>query len=274
MSITYMRRLATALAFFLHICVFAQTQTAAPQLTLSLAGSQTTFHIAERIPILLSFTSAEPKRYELNMATYDRSGRMSYEQFFISPNSGWSDPLYSYFHSARGFISGGLTTMRPLTIEPTLIPLDLNEWVRFDKPGEYQINISSSRVSDLRARVASHIELRSNTISIHIIPADPAWQQNKLREIQSVLASAPEPNGIAPQPRRDAVADLRFLQSAAAIRLMTEHIRDDEPSLNFSCAFGLMGLPSKLYGLAATELRHRISDPSFPSSSLLITTLA
>jgi hypothetical protein len=59
-------------------------------------GQRSTYQIGERIPIDLSFTGPGNKQFEITMSSYDRSGRMAYEQFDVEPNSGWSDPLTLY----------------------------------------------------------------------------------------------------------------------------------------------------------------------------------
>jgi hypothetical protein len=59
-------------------------------------GQRSTCQIGERIPIDLSFTGPGNKQFEITMSSYDRSGRMAYEQFDVEPNSGWSDPLTLY----------------------------------------------------------------------------------------------------------------------------------------------------------------------------------
>lgn len=54
---------------------------ASPQLRISSASS--VFHQGELIPLTLSFTSKNAKRYKVDMAGYDRSGRMNYEKFLV-----------------------------------------------------------------------------------------------------------------------------------------------------------------------------------------------
>ena len=85
------------------------------------------FFLGEVIPLELTFTSKTPKRYQLNMARYDRSGRMSYERFLVNPDGGWSDPLRSYFNSSMGWMGGGLTGFDFLSETPAKISLELNE---------------------------------------------------------------------------------------------------------------------------------------------------
>src|SRR5262245_829486 len=101
------------------------------RLEVHVKNDQSTFYIGQIIPIELLVSSSTPKAYQLDMANYDRSGRMSIEQFRVEPSAGWVDPIGSYL----GGIGGGLRGIQMLSNEPTTVELQLNEWVRFDKPG-------------------------------------------------------------------------------------------------------------------------------------------
>src|SRR5262249_48771620 len=119
------------------------------RLEVHVKNDQSTFFIGQIIPIELLFSSSTPKAYQLDLANYDRSGRMSIEQFRVEPSLGWADPIASYL----GGIGGGLRGIGPLSNEPTTIELQLNEWIRFDKPGQYKVHVTSHRVSDVRPSV-------------------------------------------------------------------------------------------------------------------------
>lgn len=114
-------------------------------LKVSIVGSRHEFHMGEIIPIKLSFSSRVKNRHYLNEAQYDRSGRMNYEQFKLTPADGAEDPLASYFDD-RVLMGGGLTNLEFLTAKPWTIQLNLNEWLRFTKPGEYSLRVASNRV--------------------------------------------------------------------------------------------------------------------------------
>lgn len=107
--------------------LLASAEEASPQLQVRTVQGQTLYHVGERIPLELTFTGPENKRFEINMASYDRSGRMGYEEFNVAPASGWADPLHSYCGSSGGFIGGGLTGFGSLSAKPTVINLNLNE---------------------------------------------------------------------------------------------------------------------------------------------------
>src|SRR5690242_493026 len=64
-------------------------------LQVAVVGGNRPFHIGETISLELAFSSPLAGRYEVNMATYDRSGRMEYERFAVTPADGVVDPLAS-----------------------------------------------------------------------------------------------------------------------------------------------------------------------------------
>src|SRR5215217_6452687 len=76
-------------------------------LKVSIASDQREFRIGETIPLQLSFSSTVKDRYQVNMAQYDRSGRMEHEHFTVSPAEGAVDPLADYLS-----VSGGLTSFQ------------------------------------------------------------------------------------------------------------------------------------------------------------------
>ena len=51
-------------------------------------NGRTRFQIGEIIRLKLSFTSSAPKKYQINMAEYDRSGRKNYEDFTLAGSGG------------------------------------------------------------------------------------------------------------------------------------------------------------------------------------------
>ena len=257
----------------------ASSEEATPQLQVRTAEGRSQYQVGERISLSLGFTGPENKRYETNMASYDRNGRMSYEEFHVTPASGWVDPLNVYFGSSGGYMGGGLTGFAPLSAKPTIVNLNLNEWVRFDQPGTYTIVVVSHRVSDLSTgRSASlgtqSLGLTSNPIQLRIIPARKAWEEAKLSSILNELEENSKVTGPEPESLKGAIADLRFLGTAAAARVMTQHLREDEPVLMYECALGLDGLREKLHPIALAAMDRLIDDPDFPVSSWFLNTMS
>jgi len=229
--------------------------------TVTTDGHRSTFQIGERIPLELSFIGPAEKRFELTNASYDRSGRMSFEEFEVTPKSGWSDPLATYFGSQGIFMMGGLSSLVVLSPTPYVMHLNLNEWVRFDQPGSYTVVVTTHRVAD-HFDANPDFSLKSNPFHLEIVPATSAWQTNRLSEIVGKL-----PKDTA------AVADLRYLGTPAAANLMAQHLRDDEPTMLYECAFGLLGLPDSVRPRAVAAMSKLILDPDFPISGWFLITL-
>src|SRR5271156_4125541 len=98
-----------------------------------------------------------------------------------------------------------------LSPAPTVMHLNLNEWVRFDQPGSYTVVVTSRRIGDsLDAnRTISHrsdLILKSNPIHLKIVPANSTWQKAKLAAIIDELSTDPAAPGIQPPAREAAVA--------------------------------------------------------------------
>jgi hypothetical protein len=257
--------------------IYAQQPAEIPRLQAQTAGDQATFRQGERIPLELSFTGPAGKRFEIIASASDRSGRNSYEDFEVSPADGWVDPLKTYF--SGGSVGGGFQASGFLSAQPVVISIDLNEWVRFEQPGDYKVTITSHRVSDLSAGGPppfgqGGIELRSDAIELHIIAASKPWQDAQLAAILSELKAEPEQRGLQLPARQAAIGNLRYLGTAGAARLMAQHMREDEPSMLYQCTFGLMGLPDKVKPDAVTALRDLIENPTFPVSPWFLTTYA
>jgi hypothetical protein len=248
-----------------------------PELKVKTVDGGSTYRIGERIRLRLSFTSTEARRYEINEASYDRSGRMGYESFQVLPAKGWSDPLQDYFQN-RVLDGGGLTNFSALKAAPFKLEIDLNEWVRFEQPGVYTVQISSGRVSDIgrhRKGEGKPLELKSNSIMLRIVPAKKEWQQQKLAAIAGALAATHD-QMFSPEssPRKQAASDLRFLGTEGAIDLLTQYYREDEEDVWGQCEMGLRGLPAQLRASAVASLKERISEPEFPVFSNLLSTVA
>ncbi len=245
-----------------------------PSLGLRIATGQSTFHIGERIPLELSF-SASDNRYELTMASYDRSGRMNFEDFAVSPKIGWVDPLGSYFANRSG-LGGGLRGIAALSSKPVVVPLDLNEWVRFDEPGDYTVSVVSRRASEAGKGVSlieGGLRVTSNPLHLHVVKATPEWQQSKLRSIVQALDAEPATLGMQPAKRTEAIADLRYLATRDAIELLAAGLREDHPDMMYQCAFGLMGVPDSMRAAALKALNERIDDPQFPIGGWFLITM-
>src|SRR5947208_16785474 len=77
-------------------------------LTVRIAGERHQFRPGEVIPIELEFASTIPKRFVVDGATYDRSGRLTVDVFHVEPDEGVVDPMLDYFAAISGYLGGGL----------------------------------------------------------------------------------------------------------------------------------------------------------------------
>ncbi len=240
----------------------------------SIATEQREFRMGETIPLQLSFSSTVKDRYELNMAQYDRSGRMEYEHFAITPEQGAVDPLVP--HNWGG---GGVTSFQFLSSAPWSLKLNLNEWVRFTQPGEYRLVISSTRViaRDLSSPSgASPVTARSNEITLKIVPADPVWQKRIFKDAVAILDAPPALKADQREryttSRRQAMETLRFLGTVDATREMAKRMRGkDSTGLDYLCMLGLISSPER--SLARTALEEELADPDHPVDANFLYTL-
>ena len=266
------------MAYLVALAVSAQvgsTRPLAPEgvkLTARTKGDQTVFHIGELIPLELSFTSSSVNTYQIDTASYDRSGRLGMESFKVEPNSGWDDPLALYFESYSGFIGGGLRGFQKLSTQPSVIHRALNEWVRFNQPGRYRIVVASSRVGRADPTFWSHpMEVQSEGLWLTIVPATAEWQESTLERARAVLAGH---DGRSPIPNESdmgqAIAALRYLGTASAAREMARGLNDQ--SAGFQFKLGLAGTPAR--DAALKYMDELINDPDFAINGLFLDTMS
>jgi hypothetical protein len=257
---------------------FARAQSAPPadprvRLEVSVADNRREFRIGELIPLRLSFSSRVKDRYQVNAAQYDRGGRMNYEHFIVAPADGAVDPLPS---NTGGM--GGITSFKFLTTEPWTITLDLNEWVRFTRRGEYKLTVSSSRVGvrDPASPLgASPVTAVSGEITLKIIAADRAWQKEVYGAAVAALdAPAPTKSQQTEQyraSRRRALDVLRFLGTAEAARELAKRMRGEDMGLDYVCMLGLISSPER--AAARSALEEALADPDHPIDAGFLNTL-
>jgi hypothetical protein len=231
-------------------------------------GSQSEFHIGERISIQLLFSSNARKTFEINEATYDRSGRMNYEHFQITPAKGWLDPIPADAFSIAG---GALTNTEYLTPKPWGIQVDLNDWVRFDEPGNYTLTVFSDRLSifDGASRYSSsEVTAKSNEIKFKIVPADAAWQK---RTLDQAVATLSKPK-VSKEEEDVAWAVLRYLGTpGAAVELAKGLGTQRAHFFGSDVIYGLIASPAREAAREAVE--KEIANPDRPIDETFLFTL-
>jgi hypothetical protein len=194
------------------------------------------FQMGEVIRVSLDFSSSSREKYKLNGATYDRSGRLPTEEF-VMEDATVADPFIDYFATGvLGGIGGGLRTLPVLTDAPHTIELTLNDWFRFDRPGEYRLYLKSHRLSQRQKEEMVHFAAVSNILTIEILPADPNWQTANPQEprylatpeaIRAVLAEARKSG-----QRPDSLTLIGARDRAAMLVAFDEYLAD--PAVSFS----------------------------------------
>jgi len=99
------------------------------------------FHQGERIPLVLTFETMEPGNWMVLLNGHDRSDLgLADDRFVTSPAEGTSDP---WPPPRAGGIAGvpGQSFGGPATT----FHVDLNQWVRFDRPATIASTRSSTR---------------------------------------------------------------------------------------------------------------------------------
>ena len=239
-------------------------------LTVRFADGRSQFRPGETLPIELEFDSRVAKRFVVDGATYDRSGRLAIDEFLVEPDDAVVDPMLDYFAASGGFIGGGIRTMGVLGEKPFVVKLDLNEWLRFDKPGKYTLSVRSQRVSDeakTTPPAQSILPPESNTVSFEILPRDPDWEAAELGAALQILGSKG-----SDMDRRKGCRMLRFLGTDLAVDEMIKHYGDSQWGCEFEFNAGLFSARDRERVVRLLEAGLRTADQ--PVSEYYLRTLA
>jgi hypothetical protein len=260
---------AIALIFPILFPVLAQSPAAAgadlvrrPQpaasvtLSLRIADGRRQFRPGEIIPIELEFSSATPKRFTVDGVTYDRSGRLTIDEFMIDRIDDVSDPLLDYFGSIGGSIGGGIRGIGVLGEAPYTVKLELNEWFRFDEPGMYTLAVTSRRVSDDSVTPRAVLPVGSNTVSFEILPRDAAWEAAELDNARRIVDTDRPSLGA-----RAGCRMMRFLSTeSAAMEMVRRYGRAVDQGCEFDYMAGLFNPANRAAIVRAMEDGLRAPD--------------
>jgi hypothetical protein len=261
-----------ASAILLLFGVFAQFPSAVPQpqtdspigLTLRLTDGRRQFRPGEIIPIELEFSSATPKRFTVDGATYDRSGRLTIDEFVIDRIDDLSDPMLDYFGSIGGYTGGGIRGTGVLGEKPFTVKLELNEWFRFDKPGAYTLAVKSRRVTDESVTPHAVVPVESNSVTFEVLPRDATWEASELESARRLIDAKQPPLGA-----RAGCRMLRFLGTeAAAMEMIRRYGADPDQGCDFDYMAGLFSAANRAAVVRAMEGGLRAADQPVTGSYL------
>lgn len=230
--------------------------------TIRFVNDQKQFRQGEVIRLEMRFASSSPETYQLDMATYDRSGRLNLDKFHIEPETGFTDPMRDHL----GFLAGGLRGYATLKVEPELIVYELNEWFRFDQPGKYRLYLTSPRVSHKdypRNYFGGDVVVTSNIVEFEIIKPETGWAERELQKILKALNGSSD--------RRAACSALRFLGTKEAVPELVRRYDQEDRECAFEFYAGLVSSPHR--DLVIETMAARLAAPDQAVSSSWFYTL-
>lgn len=219
--------------------------------------------MGEAIRLTLSFTNTGSEVRGLDLANYDRAGRLHIDRYALDPEG--VDPLRDYFD--RGLVGlGGLRRTETLSERPTEVQRTLNEYIQIRQPGRYQLRVESARVEGVLCA--------SGPIELVIRPADAQADAMALERARTLMRGREE-------SQREGLRQLRFLQTEEAaqtmVRLMARTPGPEDAGINvlegflLDLAFGLYGSPHREAILDAMDAALAVPDAQI--SPLFVDTL-
>ena len=234
------------------------------KLQISTEEQKSEFHIREPIHLQLVFTSLRSDTYRV----LARPGRLNhrhdgrFEEVTISPEEGWED-AWGYYRDP----DFGLTSFRQYYValspaQSASLSFPLQEYVRFLKPGRYQIRVKSTRVRMLRDRGANEpVSVGSNPIFLTIVAATPQWEREQLEQTSADLRKG-SPGSVESVCERLSTLDTKAAIDAL-LDLLPEHGECSQDDL----------LHSSQREYILKTLQQRFEDPT-RSSGFVLSTLA
>jgi hypothetical protein len=182
------------------------TQVDGAEVRLEAKDGRTQFTLDDPITLELVFTARVPG-FNVNTAGY---GDMS-EQVNITPADGWL--------RSRGPSGHDYLTTEKLEDAPIRIPVLLNQGIVFQKPGHYEISVTTARLIAPQPSPGA-LRLTTNTVSIDITAPD---EQEEAALVRSLSARMETASG---QTLHDAALQLAFLGGDEAIRAKVRWLLD------------------------------------------------
>jgi hypothetical protein len=170
------------------------------------------YHMGETISLTLHFTSSAAGRYRIWRLVGRINGAQ--EQVHVDPTDGTADPFANWRPIAFAGMGGG--NYRVLSDQS--IVLELNDYVRFEKPGKYRIFVESSRLKLFDGQLNPNMDMApaltvaSKVLELEILPPDPAWSEAQLVSAAKTLADKQLPDA----RRIEAIRILKNLQTEQA----------------------------------------------------------
>jgi hypothetical protein len=253
------------------------TSVAAQSISLRIefAPDQSQFRMGEEIGLKLAFetmrgaddpTSDQPG-WTIMLNGHDRSVLgFRRDRFVVTPEAGVRDPWSYRLHEGMAYSGSGGSR---LTDKPLVLNIDLNQWIRFERPGHYTVRALVHATGPQR----QDVEIESNQIAIDIVAADPQWQEEELtRDVAILNSSLSKIDGDSFEARMSAARRLTYLDTPAAVREMAHWLGAGDMQ---TAQILHDGLRSSGHGPEAiTALRELLRSPTEPVTPLFLQTIA
>jgi hypothetical protein len=207
-------------AFARRYAAALEKSVSAGALSIAFADDRRTFHQGETIALIFQFP-----RLDVSAFNDDRCPGLGFAEAVFDHADGIVDPQRDVWTngivwSGCGLFSGSIAGIAGVVgapaeePQPLEIRVNLNQSVRFDRPGTYRFFVADHHVFgpggpyDSRRRL-----LVSNVLQLEILPQDKGWQREALAQALRTLESSRD------RPARaDAARTLSFLGTPQAVQ--------------------------------------------------------
>jgi hypothetical protein len=213
-------------------------------------SGQKAFALGELIRLELEFQGRAGSEY-----AFLGTGDGGFETYSVTPAEDVEDPRAEFQAAGMGIAGNFISSPHPLDGTPMLQCVVLNDWVRFRRPGEYRLFVTSRRLE--RNRSAA-LPLTSNTLELRIVAPPAGWLEAEVLRATALL-DAGTPDGI-----REGLAVLRHLGTREAGLALVAHHGAGGESRSYELLNGLIASPGRAEIVKAMEARLDSGSPLSP----------
>lgn len=201
--------------------------------TLRALDGKTRFQQGATIRLAAAFSSDRPG-YKLIRYDDGRRGMSPFGTIHVAPQEGVADPLAD-LPPPHGWSYSGPPPPAPVVLsdKPFEMPLVLNEWLRFDRPGAYRVYVTTRRVLPDTGKPAGdgfsgmlgpgpRFETTSDILQLEIVPADPTCARTQVEAQKSRWADRTQ--HYTAQPRLE--GEVQYLGTPEAAQAILEQMGD------------------------------------------------
>jgi hypothetical protein len=224
---------------------------ASATLTVNMPDARSSFVLGERIPLELVFSGRADPDFYCSTASYDRGGRLHYEDYRITPADAVEDPL-AEFYATNGVIGGGLSSWHALDGKPFTLRVDLNDWIRFRRPGQFTLVVTSRRLERYSRRPAPTVA--SPPVTIEITEPSESWRSAEVSRALVAIETH------LPDRVREGAKILRHLDARESVAAMVARYDTIARQANFDVVAGLFSATDRSFVIETMERRVDAGD--------------